>query len=200
MSRALTLFNKGMAAILNLLLILVVAALVLSITWGVLTRSIATAAVWISQKTGWEPWSWLPEGQAFWTEELALFLLVWVTLLGGAVAFQTKGHLGVDYFVGKLHPDVRRWVAVFSHFVVLFFAVAIFVWGGWSVVTHALAVEQTTPAMGWKAGHVYLALPIAGFFMVLFTIENIIETIRGVETTSESVSDLQDTQSEGASH
>jgi len=34
-----------------------------------------------------------------------------------------------------------------------------------------------TPALGWKMGHVYLALPIAGVFMVLFTIENMIETL-----------------------
>jgi TRAP-type C4-dicarboxylate transport system permease small subunit len=40
-----------------------------------------------------------------------------------------------------------------------------------------LAVEQTTPALGWKMGYVYLALPISGIFMVLFTIENLIETL-----------------------
>jgi TRAP-type C4-dicarboxylate transport system permease small subunit len=40
-----------------------------------------------------------------------------------------------------------------------------------------LVLEQMTPALGWKMGHVYLALPIAGFFMVLFTIENLMETV-----------------------
>jgi TRAP-type C4-dicarboxylate transport system permease small subunit len=45
------------------------------------------------------------------------------------------------------------------------------------VVAEALAMEQTTPAMGWQMGYVYLALPISGIFMVLFTIENLIETL-----------------------
>jgi len=141
------------------------------------TRSTASIAVSISESTGWQPWSWLPAGQANWTEELARFLLIWVTLLGGAAAFGVKGHLGVDYFVEKLHPDTRRWMAVFAHFVVLFFALSIFVFGGVRVVIDALILEQTTPALGWKMGHVYLALPISGVFMVLFTLLNVAETL-----------------------
>jgi TRAP-type C4-dicarboxylate transport system permease small subunit len=115
--------------------------------------------------------------QAKWTEELARFLLVWVALLGGAVAFGTKGHLGVDYFVGKFDPEVQKLMAVVVHLIVLFFAVAVFTYGGSRVVSDALTMEQTTPALGWKMGHVYLALPIAGIFMVIYTIENLIETV-----------------------
>ena len=105
------------------------------------------------------------------------FLLVWVSLLGGAVAFGTKGHLGVDFFVSKFDPQARKIMAVFVHLVVLFFAGAIFLYGGGRVVADALAMEQTTPALGWKMGYVYLALPISGFFMILFTLENLIETL-----------------------
>ncbi len=100
-----------------------------------------------------------------------------MSLLGGALAFGTKGHLGVDYFVGKLHPDARKLMAVIAHGIVLFFAGAIFLYGGGRVVIDALAVEQMTPALGWKMGYVYLALPVSGIFMVLFTLENLLETI-----------------------
>ena len=154
--------KKGMVSALNWMLVVAVALLVFDVVWGVFSR-------------------YVMGGQTKWTEELARFLLVWVSLLGGAVAFGTKGHLGVDYFVGKFHPDTQRLVAVFSHLVVLFFACAIFLYGGGRVVADALAMEQTTPALGWKMGHVYLALPIAGIFMVLFTLENLIETLAGVE-------------------
>jgi TRAP-type C4-dicarboxylate transport system permease small subunit len=117
--------------------------------------------------------------QAKWTEELARFLLVWVALLGGAVAFARKAHLGVDYFVNRLHPDARRLTAVAAHLVVLFFAGAVMLLGGASVVREALILEQTTPALGWKMGYVYLALPISGFFMLLYTVDNLMETFRG---------------------
>ena len=143
---------------LEVTLILAVGLLVVDVVWGVFTR-------------------YAMGQQANWTEELARFLLVWVSLLGGAVAFGTKGHLGVDYFVGKFHPDARKAAAVLGHLVVLFFAGSIFVYGGYQVVSDALAVEQMTPALGWKMGHVYLVLPIAGVFMVLYSIENLIETV-----------------------
>lgn len=158
MRRALIHVKKGMTSVLNLMLIVAVGLLVVDVVWGVFTRYV------------------LGE-QAKWTEELARFILVWVALLGGAVAFGTKGHLGVDYFVGKLDPTARKLAAVIVHGIVLFFATSIFLYGGSRVVADALAMEQMTPALGWKMGHVYLALPIAGVFMVLFTVENLIETL-----------------------
>ncbi len=167
-------FKKWMTTMLNWVLIVAVALLVIDVVWGVFTRFIMGE-------------------QAQWTEELARFLLVWVSLLGGAVAFGTKGHLGVDYFMGKLHPEVQKVMAVFAHFIVLFFAAAVFIYGGGRVVADALAMEQMTPALGLKMGHVYLALPIAGIFMVIYTVENLIETLVGCDSELSS-----DTASEEA--
>ena len=150
--------KNGMTAVLNWMLIVAVALLVFDVVWGVFSRYV------IGEQTQW-------------TEELARFLLIWVSLLGGAVAFGTKGHLGVDFFVGKFHPDVRKLMSIFVHGVVLFFAGSIFLYGGSRIVADALAMEQMTPALGWKMGYVYLALPIAGIFMVLYAIENLIETV-----------------------
>jgi TRAP-type C4-dicarboxylate transport system permease small subunit len=151
--------RKRMTQMLNLALIVAVALLVLSVCWGVFTRYIIGA-------------------QAQWTEELARFLLIWVALLGGAVAFGTRGHLGVDYFVGKLHPEGGKLMAVIGQLIVLIFSVSIFLLGGSEVVRNTLAMQQTTPALGWKMGHVYLALPIAGVFMIIFTLENLIEILK----------------------
>lgn len=158
MQEGLLKFKQGMTTMLNWALIVAVLLLVLDVCWGVFTRFVMGE-------------------QAKWTEELARFLLVWVSLLGGAVAFGTKGHLGVDYFVGKFDPEVQKLMSIVVHGVVLFFASAIFVYGGGRVVSDALAMEQMTPALGWKMGHVYLALPIAGIFMVIYTVENLVETI-----------------------
>lgn len=151
--------RRWMNKCLNIVLMIAVLLLVLDVVWGVFTRYVIGE-------------------QAKWTEELARFLLVWISLLGGAVAFGTKGHLGVDFFVGKFHMESRRFLAIVVHLIVLFFAGAIFLSGGLQVVGDALAMEQVTPALGWKMGYVYLALPISGVFMVLYTLENLIETIR----------------------
>ena len=151
--------RKVLTRSLEILLIVAVTMLVLDVVWGVFTRYVLNE-------------------QAKWSEELARFLLIWVSLLGGALAFSSKEHLGVDYFVGKLDNEARRTMALFSHGVVLFFAATIFVYGGARVVIDALTLEQTTPALGWKMGYIYLALPISGLFMLLFTVGNFLETLR----------------------
>jgi TRAP-type C4-dicarboxylate transport system permease small subunit len=151
--------KKRMTQMLNAALIVAVAILVFSVCWGVFTRYVLRA-------------------QSEWTDELARFLLIWIALLGGAVAFGTKGHLGVDYFVGKLHPEGAKLMAIIGQIIVLIFSASILLTGGSQVVRNTLAMQQTTPALGWKMGHVYLALPIAGIFVILYTLENLIEIIR----------------------
>jgi len=74
--------------LLEIVLVLAVLVLVLDVLWGVFTR-----------------YAW--GEQAKWSEELARFLLIWISLLGGAVAFGEKAHLGVDYFVGLMDPRVQ---------------------------------------------------------------------------------------------
>ena len=161
--------KKGRIALCRLLeaaLILAVGVLVLDVLWGVFTRYALAE-------------------QAKWTEELARFLLIWISLLGGAVAFGEKAHLGVDYFVGKFDPTARKLTTIWGQLVVLFFAVTVFMIGGTRVVADALHMEQMTPALGWKMGHVYLALPIAGVFMILFTVEQLLETLLTSESNKE---------------
>lgn len=156
--RAVLRLERGLTKGLELFIIAAMALLVVDVVWGAFSR-------------------YALGEQAKWTEELARFLLVWVALLGGALAFGQRAHLGVDYFVNQLHPQARRVTAMVGHLVVLFFAGAVLLVGGTRVVNEALMLEQTTPALGWKMGYVYLALPICGFFVVLSTIRNISNTL-----------------------
>ena len=144
--------------LLSWLLIVAMATLVLDVIWGVVTRAVGD--------------------QASWSEELATILIVWVSLLGGALAFQTKAHLGVDYFVGKFDPGVAKNIAIVSLVLVLFFAVAVFLVGGGQSVYKRIVFSQTTPALGLPKSVVYSILPLSGFFMVLFTIDNLMQVWR----------------------
>jgi TRAP-type C4-dicarboxylate transport system permease small subunit len=148
----------ALCRVLEGVLILAVFVLVIDVLWGVFTRFIM-------------------EAQADWTEELARFLLIWISLLGGAVAFGEKAHLGVDYFVGLFDTSAQKFLAVFAQLVVLFFAISIFVIGGTTVVVDTLQMQQLTPALGLQQGYVYLALPIAGAFIIIFTVERLLELL-----------------------
>lgn len=114
--------------------------------------------------------------QGRWTEELAVYLLVWVSLLGAALMYRDRGHLGVDYFVGKLHPDAQRVAAIVAELAVILFAGFALVYGGAMLVSETLRSGQVTPAMGWGVGYLYSAVPLSGFFIVCFAIEHLIRS------------------------
>lgn len=145
--------NMILVRILEILAILAMGTLVLDVVWGVMTR-------------------YLIGEQAKWTEELARFLLIWVSMLGGALAFRRREHLGIDFLIGLMDTDVRGGMHKFKQGIVCFSVIAVFLYGGFRIVWDALVAQQTTPALGLKMGYVYSAVPLAGIFILLFAIED----------------------------
>lgn len=135
--------DRTVAALLALLL----AAMVLAVTWQVLTREV------LGDPSGW-------------TEELARFLLIWIGLFGGALAYRRGLHLGLGLSAGVSRifgPGVR-------HACVLLFAVTVLVGGGTSLVVLTADLDQYSPALGLPMAVVYLALPLSGLFMAAFAL------------------------------
>lgn len=150
-----TLWNK-IVRVLEWFTILLFAVLVLDVIWGVVSRYLP----------GIRP--------SDWTEELAVYLLVWVSLFAAALTYRSYGHLGVDYFVAKLDPSAQRLVAVIVELAVLFFAAFALCYGGWRLVADTLAANQLTPVLQWKIGYLYSAVPLSGLFFCAFGIEHLI--------------------------
>ena len=69
-----------------------------------------------------------------WTEELARFLLIWISLLGAVYAFRTGMHLGLDILPKKLEAGPARVLKLFTIAMVLMFSTAVLLVGGTSLV------------------------------------------------------------------
>ncbi|MEM7317118.1 MAG: TRAP transporter small permease [Planctomycetota bacterium] len=145
--------NAVLVRILEVLAIIAMGTLVLDVVWGVVTRYVVGE-------------------QAKWTEELARFLLIWVSMLGGALAFRRREHLGIDFLVGLMDSDVQGGMRMLKYGIVCLGAIVVFLYGGCRIVLDALAAQQTTPALGLKMGYVYSAVPLAGAFILLFALED----------------------------
>ena len=175
--------KTAMVKLLEWAVIILFAVLVLDVLWGVISRTSGTIVVKLIER-GYEPWSFLPRGQTSWTEEVAINLLMWVSLLGASVAYGEKAHLGVDYFVGKLHPQAQALTEIIVNIIVALFAALILIGGGYVLVSETLKVGGRLPALQVKIGYMYLAVPIRGAFILLFCIENIIEILSGKRSSS----------------
>jgi TRAP-type C4-dicarboxylate transport system permease small subunit len=144
---------------LETLVIVVMAVLVLDVLWQVFTRLIL-------------------KDPSTWTEELATFMLIWVSLLGAAVALGRGAHLGIDYFVGKLPAKVRLGTEVIVFLSVSLFSLLVMVLGGIDLVASNLELGQESPALRIKMGYVYLAVPISGFFLTLYGVIGLVERLQ----------------------
>jgi len=143
---------------LEVLVMVAVAVLVIDVLWQVFTRFIMG-----------DPSSW--------TEELATFLLIWVALLGSAVALGRGAHLGIDYFVGKLDRKMRLRTELFVFAVVALFSFLVMVVGGIGLVARTLELNQISVALKLPMGYVYLAVPISGAFLVLYSLIGFFERV-----------------------
>lgn len=152
--------KQAVNRLLEWLLIVAVTVMTVVVLWGVVTRFVFS-----------DPSNW--------TEEVATNLLIWVSLLGAAVAFGRQEHLGLDYFVLKFDPAAQRLVAVVGQVVVLLFAASAMVFGGYVLVSETLAADQVTAVLGMKVGYIYLAVPVSGLFICLYCVERLVELFRG---------------------
>jgi len=162
---------------LELLVIVVVAVLVVDVLWQVFTRFVL-------------------KNPSTWTEELAVFMLIWVSLLGAAVALNRGSHLGIDYFVGKLSPKKRLYTEIFAFLCILIFSLTVMVFGGIDLVGSTLKLEQISPALGIKVGYVYLAVPISGLFLVLYSaigmFERLIQSFKNERVRQQQVMHIEE--------
>lgn len=150
--------KKVLDTALELLVMFVVGILVLDVLWQVFTRKVMNSP-------------------AKWTEELAIFLLIWVSLLGAAVAMNRGAHLGIDYFTGKLSIRNRVITEVFVFAAVALFSIYVMVIGGYDLVATTLKMDQRSPVWSIPMGYVYLAVPISGLFMTFYSIIGLVERI-----------------------
>jgi TRAP-type C4-dicarboxylate transport system permease small subunit len=146
-------------------------AMVLNVLWQVFTRFV------------------LKNPSSF-TEEMARYMMIWVGLLGSAYATGQKSHLALDLITAKFSGARKRASELFIHSIVLLFAATVLVGGGGRLVWIQLSLGQKSAALQLKLGYVYLALPLAGAFIVFYSLMALRDALRGETKVAEQSSGL----------
>ena len=128
-----------------------------------------------------------------WTEEIAKYLLIWLTFLGAPVVFRRNEHLMVDLLYVRYSPKVR-WISrlIFDVFIIAFMVyLTIF---GYELCVHPSTLKFVSPASGLPRVYIYAALPLGSALMLIYVLYDIWHTIqimRGNEEDS-TVSQMVD--------
>ena len=108
------------------------------------------------------------------SEELALYLFVWMVMLGTAIAFKKASHVSVSIFYNKFSPRWKMFFYLLSAAVSIGVFVCILYWGTLQVMEE-IDLETTTEAMGLPAWYFSSALPACSVLIII----RILGRIRG---------------------
>ena len=144
--------RKEEADALERLLAVLMAAMVLNVCWQVATR-------------------FLLRSPSSYTEELARFLLIWVGLLGASYAFGKRMHLAID-LLARVRPRWREGLRTLAAATTVAFALGALTVGGLRLVALTLDLGQTSAALGWSLGYVYLVVPLSGLLITYYVVDD----------------------------
>jgi TRAP-type C4-dicarboxylate transport system permease small subunit len=104
-------------------------------------------------------------------EQLALLLVISVSMFGAACVAHDAGHIGLDSLVNRLPPAARRWCTRIVALATLVFAVVI-LWGSYQMALSTFSNQ--IPTLGISEAWRYLPLMIAGVLISLFSIDRLL--------------------------
>jgi TRAP-type C4-dicarboxylate transport system permease small subunit len=110
-----------------------------------------------------------------WSEEASRYLLIWITFLGGSIAFKRGMHTGFDAVSRALSPGGKRAARLATLLAIVTFLVVVGLKG---MQLALFNMAQRSPAMRLPMGTVYLAIPTGCLFMLVYAAAQLVELVR----------------------
>ena len=119
-----------------------------------------------------------------WSEQAALTLMIWYVFLAAAAGVREGFHIRIVALESAASPRMKRVLRILSDLIMAGCGIALAIWGTELVVR---TWEHIIPSLGLPRGMAYLALPISGVLITLFSLERMLEEAEG-----ETVEDEED--------
>lgn len=147
---------------LETIVIVLMVALAVEVTIGVVFRYVGYALVWY--------------------DEVATILLAWVTYYGSALAALKRAHLGVPELVRMLPPPLRLGVAIFAELCVFAFFITM-AWVGYSVL-EVLATDNLVSIPEVSVAYTQSVIPISSVLFIIaqaLVLPDVLREARGLK-------------------
>ena len=109
-----------------------------------------------------------------WGEELARTVMMWIGMLGIAIALKDGEHISIESVVNRLNERQRAWCNLISYVMVGIFLIILFYFGllqavrAWKIILPALLIPWTWPM---------LAVPFASIVQMIHLVPMILNEI-----------------------
>ncbi|MEK6482336.1 TRAP transporter small permease [Catalinimonas sp. 4WD22] len=162
-------FKHTLDKILETVLVIIMAVMVVNVLWQVGSRYIL-------------------QSPSSFTDELARYLLIWLSILGASYVTGKRMHLSIDLLAQKVNAEKRKSLNTLIYTIVAIFAFLAMVVGGTNLVYIVSSLGQTSPALEIPLSYVYIVLPIGGVIIIFYSILNILHPVKEEDSSiSETV-------------
>lgn len=117
-----------------------------------------------------------------WTEEVARFLLVWITFMAATLAFQRGRHIAVTFAVDALPRRLRQAARIAATLAVLAFMVALVVIGYRYMQVQSF---QNSASLRLSMTYVYAVIPLSAAVMGWYALVDLLELLLDGERLEE---------------
>lgn len=149
-------FHEKFNKILEIMLVVIMSVLVLDVLWQVFSRYV------------------LASPSSF-TDELAGYLLIWISLLGAAYVTGRKEHLAIDILLQRARPERQHKLRLIIEFIILAFALTVMIIGGIWLMYTRFVLEVKSAALQLPLGYVYIVVPLSGLIIAYYSIYHLVQ-------------------------
>jgi C4-dicarboxylate transporter, DctQ subunit len=117
----------------------------------------------------------------FWAGEVSIFLLIYITFLGGSLGLKYKMQASVTIFIDYLPEKMKRIVLIIGHiFILMFMAIILFYCFKW--ISSPNVAFQRSSALLLPMWIPYSILPMGLTFATIHILNNLLQIGRGGES------------------
>jgi|GluameStandDraft_1065615.scaffolds.fasta_scaffold04491_3 TRAP-type C4-dicarboxylate transport system permease small subunit len=114
-----------------------------------------------------------------WAEELARFLMIWLTFAGCSLAIRRKGHLSVDFFVNLAPEKLKTVIGIVTRGIIMVFFALLVVYG---IRLSLRSINTLSSTLQWSMGLVYSVLPVCSLASIYFVALDLAAFLKGRKT------------------
>jgi C4-dicarboxylate transporter, DctQ subunit len=112
-----------------------------------------------------------------WSGEVAVFLLIWISFIGGSLGLKYKSQAAVTLLLDYCPQRVKMWIAVFSQVFIIIFLVLILSYTYTWILSDGVAFQKSTAILlpMWIP---YSAVPIGLTFACIHVLAQLVHVIK----------------------
>lgn len=124
-----------------------------------------------------------------WAEELSRFIFIWTVMLGAVVVTREQSHIELTIIVDRLPTRLKFVISMLTRLLMICFC-AVMIQQGLKI--YPIVAEAASPTFAISMGWMYLSIPVGGFLMAIFILENIVKSFLEANAASEKEPSLEE--------